>query len=85
MRTKFSAILLFLVLFINYSHAQENSAPKEKIAAAVSDYFDLDRESIHAQFNKKVFFSSEQIWFKGYVFNKKITPLSLKQQTSMPY
>ncbi|RZJ31516.1 MAG: hypothetical protein EOO48_01880 [Flavobacterium sp.] len=63
---KFFAVLLLATGMLCFSQT-----PKEKILTAVSNYFNLDRESIYAHFNKTIFFSNESIWFKGYVFNKK--------------
>jgi hypothetical protein len=64
--------LFFLTFpFFNFITAQETTQAKEKISDAISQYFDLDRETIHAHFDKKIFLTNEEIWFKGYVFNKK--------------
>jgi hypothetical protein len=69
---KIFPILFFLTFpFFNYLAAQETSKTKEKIGDAIAQYFDLDRESIYAHFDKKIFLTNEEIWFKGYVFNKK--------------
>lgn len=62
--------ILFAFISCTFLHAQQNPT-KEKIAGSIADYFELDRESIHAHFDKSVFFTNEQIWFKGYAFNKK--------------
>ncbi len=62
---------LFLLTIFGFSQktiAQENK--KEEIAKVVNDYFSLERESIHAHFDKSIFLSNEKIWFKGYVFNR---------------
>lgn len=53
------------------SFAQGNNAAKEAISGKIGNYFLLDRENIHVQFNKDIFFTSEDIWFKGYVYNRK--------------
>jgi hypothetical protein len=73
---------LLLLLFFggNVVFAQGNAvsaasfpanAPQQKIGEAIATYFDLDRETIYAHFDKSVFFTNEEIWFKGYCFNKK--------------
>lgn len=69
---KIIPILFILSLFAgNKMQAQQADSTKVKIANAIAGYFELDRESIHAHFDKKIFFSNEEIWFKGYAFNKK--------------
>lgn len=64
---------LFLLSFLSpiTIQAQEAAQSKQKIADAIAGYFELDRESFHIHFDKKIFFTNEEIWFKGYVFNKK--------------
>jgi hypothetical protein len=62
--------LLLLLFFGGNALAQQSSA-KEKIGDAIANYFDLDRETIYAHFDKSIFFTNEEIWFKGYCFNKK--------------
>ncbi|TXD95107.1 hypothetical protein ES724_02855 [Gillisia hiemivivida] len=53
------------------SFSQANKTSKELISNNINNYFLMDRENIHVQFNKDVFFTSEDIWFKGYVYNRK--------------
>lgn len=60
--------LVFVFLSIAVS-AQENKV--EKIAKATADYFFLERENIHAHFDKTIFFTNETIWFKGYIYHRK--------------
>ncbi|WP_294821201.1 hypothetical protein [uncultured Flavobacterium sp.] len=62
-------LLLALFGFKQKAIAQENK--KEQIAKHLTDYFFLERENIHVHLNKNVFMSSEQVWFKGYVFHRK--------------
>ncbi|WP_298155282.1 hypothetical protein [Flavobacterium sp.] len=64
-------ITLFLSAFI---YAQ-NDPVKEKLVGYIQDYFSLDREIIHVQLDKNIFFSDEQIWFKGYVLQRKTKKL----------
>lgn len=63
--------LLFLLFFGNLSLNAQETTPKEKIAGFLSRYFQPDRENIHVQFDKTVFFTNESVWFKGYVYNRK--------------
>jgi hypothetical protein len=71
MRKIFPTLFFLTFPFFNYLAAQETTKTKEKIGDAIAQYFDLDRETIHAHFDKKIFLTDEEIWFKGYVFNKK--------------
>ena len=61
----FTALVLLSALVC----AQDTS--KSKILSSLENYFYLDRENIHVHFDKTVFFTEEDIWFQGYVFNKK--------------
>jgi hypothetical protein len=71
MKKIFSTLFFLTFPFFNHLAAQDASKTKEKIGEAIAQYFDLDRETIHAHFDKKIFLTDEEIWFKGYVFNKK--------------
>ena len=63
--------LSIFVLFFNTIRGQDIDATNARTERAIAEYFFLDRENIYAQFDKTIFFTTEQIWFKGYVFNKK--------------
>ncbi len=66
------SILLGAILLASVpSFSQGNNTSKELISSKINNYFLLDRENIHVHFNKNVFFTSEEIWFKGYVYNRK--------------
>ena len=64
-----AVLICFLMLFGALCYAQQGR--NEEIVKAVNDYFMLERENIHAHFDKKVFMTNENIWFKGYVFHRK--------------
>lgn len=66
---RFHIIFLFLISF--YANSQENTSQKDTIAKKIENYFFLDRENIHLQFNKKIFFTNEKATFKGYIYNIK--------------
>lgn len=69
---KLSAILFFSLLFFHcFSQTQKLSTNQEKIKNLIENYFDLDRENIHVQFNKTIYVNDEYIGFKGYVFRQK--------------
>lgn len=64
------ACLTGLLFFISQNTiAQETKS--EQIGKVITDYFFLERENIHVHFNKNVFMTNEDIWFKGYVFHRK--------------
>lgn len=63
--------LLFTFLLVAVVASAQTEDTKAKIANVFTKYFELDRETIHVQFDKTVFFTNEAIWFKGYCFNKK--------------
>jgi hypothetical protein len=76
---KFIRQLIFILLSAvsSFSYSQTDSI-KGQLTTRFNDYFALDRETIHAQLDKDVFLSDEQIWFKGYVLNRKTrTPFLL--------
>lgn len=63
-------ICLFLLLITTFSFAQ-TAENQQKIKTNLEEYFHFERENIHVQFNKTIYISSENIAFKGYVFNKQ--------------
>ncbi|ESU23339.1 hypothetical protein FEDK69T_15010 [Flavobacterium enshiense DK69] len=71
---KFLKIIpLFLTLaFQNLTFSQaEIGQSNEKTSSVLSEYFKLDRENIHLHLNKNVFLPNDEIWFKGYIIEKK--------------
>jgi len=67
MRKIIPAILLLCGVLAS---GQETASVQAKIADAFASYFEQDRENIFAQFDKSVFFTEEEAWFKGFVYNK---------------
>lgn len=63
---------------LSFSQPKNPLETKEKITSLFANYFALDRESIHLHINKTDFITSEKIWFKGYVLNRKTNAPSLK-------
>jgi len=53
--------------FQSYSQTVNN---KERIKNYIDSYFSYDREIIHVQFNKNTYTNSEDLAFKGYVWNR---------------
>ncbi|MDI1257225.1 MAG: hypothetical protein PSV16_14115 [Flavobacterium sp.] len=69
--TSHSLLIAALFVFTAALKAQETDPIKEKIITAADNYFALNRENIHLHFDKTIFLNDEQIWFKGYVFDRK--------------
>lgn len=63
-------LLLFLQSFAQTATPTTTSANQEKIKNSILDYFKIDREIVHVQFNKNIYLDNEDIAFKGYVFSK---------------
>ena len=72
MKFYLSCMLFMAMLYPCAATAQENKDKKDKIAKVLNDYFHLERENIHVHFDKSIFLTNEQIWFKGYVFHRKL-------------
>ncbi|WP_366186876.1 hypothetical protein [Flavobacterium ovatum] len=66
MRLKLAIISL---LFFAHSYSQTINNT-EKINSVIENYFRLDRENIHVQFNKDTYVNNEDIGYKGYVLSK---------------
>lgn len=64
---------LFIILFASSSLTAQTSftANHERISNSLTDYFMMNRENIYIHLNKSVYLDYEQIWFKGYVTEKK--------------
>ncbi len=76
-------LLINFALFYNFLYCQELSPEKLKISNSVSNYFQLERENIHLHIDKNIFLANEEIWFKGYVFDRK--KASLNKNTTNVY
>ncbi|RTY90933.1 MG2 domain-containing protein [Flavobacterium sp. GT3R68] len=63
--------LLMFISIIFSSVLVHSQSTEEKIADITAQYFELDRENYHLQFNKGTYLTNETIWFKGFVFDKK--------------
>lgn len=64
-------IIFFTLLCFNFSFSQDEVSVTQKISKKISDYYFYDRETIHLHLNKNQYFSNEEIWFKGYIYNRK--------------
>lgn len=68
MRLKTLTFLL-VIFFFNFSFSQTNSF--KTVEEHYSDYFSLNHETIYTQLNKTKYLSSEELWFKSYIYNTK--------------
>lgn len=71
MKKVYSSLFFTLVTLLLTFTLKAQNDKKEEIAKKVIDYFFLERENIHVHFDKKIFLTNEEIWFKGYVFHRK--------------
>jgi hypothetical protein len=74
-------VALLLIFTSQVLFAQTNPA-LEAISTKIDNYFALKREAISVHFNKSTYLTNEKIWFKGYVFDRKIQNLD-KQTTNV--
>ena len=54
--------------------SQSDLSLQQQASQAITAYFQLDRETIHLHFNKGIYPTSETVWFKGYIIEKKFQP-----------
>lgn len=71
MKNTLKTTLLIFSLFVCTGNLLAQSSKKDEMAKAISEYFFLERENIHAQFDKSTFLTTEKIWFKGYTYHRK--------------
>jgi len=55
---------------MSFAQAELNQN-KQKIETAFAEFFKLDRENIHLHLNKSTYLNTDEIWFKGYIIEKK--------------
>jgi hypothetical protein len=71
------SLFILFVTIVGYStsmHAQ-NMSVENKVKPAFKDYFGLPRASVFLHLNKSAYVKGEEIWFKGYLYNRlKSTP-----------
>lgn len=65
-------ILFFILGFISFqSQAQADDEFIHSLGESLEKYYELERENIHVHFNKKSYFTDEQIWMNGYIFHQQ--------------
>lgn len=65
-------LLLFLLSSYTFTFAQSNTITQENASLKLAEYYKLERENIHLHLNKNNYLTTENIWFKGYIIEKKI-------------
>lgn len=81
MKNYSTIIALICILFFQNAQSQSktsSSIDKEYIKKSLENYFNLDRENIYLHLNKNEYLTSENIWFKGYIANRKQTNATIK-------
>lgn len=61
----------FLIALCFTLTAAGQQSKNEEIEKKLADYFLAERENIHVHLDKNTFFTTEDIWFKGYVYDRK--------------
>ncbi|NER14118.1 hypothetical protein GWK08_11750 [Leptobacterium flavescens] len=71
-------LLMLTVIFLSsvvISQAQDKKDPSYTIINSYQQYFELPRETIFLHLNKSTYLVGEEIWFKGYIYDRqKNTP-----------
>ncbi|HSD13561.1 MAG TPA: hypothetical protein VLB74_02815, partial [Flavobacterium sp.] len=72
MKLKKTIFLLITLIIQTLAFSQaELSQGNEKISEVLTEYFKMDRENIHLHLNKNTYLTSDEIWLKGYIIEKK--------------
>ena len=66
------SILFFIIQNVSAQKSSQSNNTFERAESLLKSYFELNREAIHLQFDKTTFISDEEIWFKGYVYDRKL-------------
>lgn len=64
-------LLFFTLLFISISFTAQNLQLRNRVKKGFEKYFELPRETIYVHINKSHFILGEQVWFKGYIYNRQ--------------
>lgn len=64
-------IIFFIIVLISSVLIGQAEQSKDIIKDAFSKYFELPRESVYLHLNKSTYIVNENIWFKGYVYNRQ--------------
>lgn len=64
-------VAVIILLFYKQTSFAQTDTNQSIINQHLKAYFSQDRESIHLHLNKEMYLTSEDIWFKGYITEKK--------------
>lgn len=64
-------LFLFILFNANLTFSQANIS-QESVSSKLDQYYKFERENIHLHLNKVNYLTTEDIWFKGYIIEKKI-------------
>ncbi|NAS32863.1 hypothetical protein GTQ40_17930 [Flavobacteriaceae bacterium R38] len=64
------SLLLFVIFNICIISNAQKKSENTFIEEANTTYFELDREDIYLHLNKSTYTVGENIWFKGYIYNR---------------
>lgn len=64
--------LLLIVLFVSSNVVAQNDVGHKLVKDKFLDYFELPRESVFLHTNKTMYIVNEEVWLKGYVYNRHL-------------
>ncbi|AXT19616.1 hypothetical protein D7030_09880 [Flavobacteriaceae bacterium AU392] len=71
-----SPLSILIVLFITFSSS--SIIAQQNIEKDYAQYFELPRESVYLHLNKSDYVFGEDIWFKGYIYDRKNNKPTIK-------
>lgn len=71
MRRKNTIFLSILLLYISYIGHSQVDTSSDQVTKTYTDYFELPRESVFLHLNKSTYIAGEDIWFKGYIYDRQ--------------
>ena len=75
-------VLVFIISFFYQGFSQKETNSINELALTYGKYFELPRESIFLHLNKSTYIVGEDIWFKGYIYNRR-KALPFKETTNL--
>ncbi|WP_286814432.1 MULTISPECIES: hypothetical protein [unclassified Maribacter] len=64
--------LLLIVLFVSSNVVAQNDVGHKLVKDKFLNYFELPRESVFLHTNKTMYIVNEEVWLKGYVYNRHL-------------
>ncbi|WP_340063450.1 hypothetical protein [Ascidiimonas aurantiaca] len=65
------AVIFFLIFITCFGVYGQQNFDKEKIIEPLTSFFKLPRETIFLHLNKSTYVTGEDLWFKGYIYNRR--------------